>query len=246
MPSRLFADYTKSEILGYDYPINIDLPHRNLVSPQKCLTDQESLRIYQCALELLLKADDEKSAYKSFALLSKSLLIIIGLSTGLRINEMTQLTWGDFILDSACVFVRNGKGRKSRYVYYECDLVNPALVKAHMLARKWKNPAKSTDWIFYSFTKQKQYTERALQISFKKMLQVSGIRLHLTPHSLRHTFAINLYIASKGDIRLVQDQLGHSSVKTTQIYLSLLMPSIYETLKKMYPHVRKILKGGLR
>lgn len=244
MPSVLFANLSEREILAaYKmFPTNPTLPHRNVVSPQKCLTDQEHLRIYRYAFELLERANNEKSAYKGLALLSKVLLVAIGLNAGLRIKEITQSYWGDFILDSACMFVRNGKGKKSRYVYYECDLLNPVLVKAHILIRKWKLPANATDFIFYSIAGKKPYTERALQLSFKQILQESGVREHLTPHSLRHTFAVNLYLASDGDIRLVQDQLGHTDIKTTQIYLSLLMPSIYKALKKMYPHVRKTLK----
>ncbi|WP_372364867.1 tyrosine-type recombinase/integrase [Candidatus Uabimicrobium sp. HlEnr_7] len=223
----------------YPYPKNGRLPQMNAASPRKCLTGLECLQLQKYAYEQLIYANKVSNVYKGVSAVVKALIIIIGLNTGLRITELTSTCWGDFVIDSNCVFVRNGKGQKTRYVYYPPSIVNPAIIDAHALFSKWKLPNKFDDWVFYSVTKENSYSQRALQLCMKKIITKLNIRNHLSPHSLRHSFAVNFYLASGKDIKAVQEQLGHTDIKTTQIYLSTLMPTINETLRKMYPDFQK-------
>lgn len=58
----------------------------------------------------------------------------------------------------------------------------------------------------------------AIQKVVKKWMKEAGLPSHFSVHSLRHTYATRLYKASNHNLRLVQKQLGHSSVQTTQVY----------------------------
>ena len=234
-----FSPDYENYISQYPYPKNSHLPHMNAASPRKCLTDHECLQLHQYAYEQLATANKSSSIYKGVSALVRALIIIIGLNTGLRITELTSVCWGDFVIDSHCVFVRNGKGNKTRYVYYSPSIVNPVIVNAHQLFCKWQLPNAFDNWIFYSVVKESTYSQRALQLCMKNMITKLNIRNHLSPHSLRHTFAVNLYLASGKDIKVVQEQLGHADIKTTQIYLSTLMPTINATMRKMYPNIQK-------
>ena len=72
-----------------------------------------------------------------------------------------------------------------------------------------------------------------IQQVFKKWAKKSGISSHYSIHSLRHTYATNLYKASGYNLRLVQKQLGHSSPSITQVYADVMNSDVEEALKNL-------------
>jgi integrase/recombinase XerD len=68
---------------------------------------------------------------------------------------------------------------------------------------------------------------------FKKLAKLSGISNHHSIHSLRHTYATNLYKASEYNLRLVQKQLGHSSITTTSVYSDVISKDLDAALEKL-------------
>ena len=78
--------------------------------------------------------------------------------------------------------------------------------------------------------------KRALQKSYQRSMDRAGItQPHgVGIHSLRHTYASFLYKASKGNLRLVQRQLGHASIKTTEIYAHLFDQEIQKAVSRLY------------
>lgn len=161
-------------------------------------------------------------------------MIELGLFTGLRVKEMADLKCGDLHIqgDESSLRVRNGKGNKPRTVClkqefkYECRWF-----------LKWKKKSgQSIDAGAFLFTNSqgRQLTKRALQKAFKRCIAKAGLDSHYSIHCLRHTFGAYLYKSSNHNLRLVQEQLGHSSVKTTEVYASLMDTDAKEAVEILY------------
>ena len=161
-------------------------------------------------------------------------MIELGLFTGLRVKEMVDLKCGDLHVqgDESSLSVRNGKGNKPRTVCLKREFKNE-----YRWFLKWKE--KSTQSIeagVFLFTNPqgRQLTKRALQKAFKRCIAKAGLDSHYSIHCLRHTFGSYLYKSSNHNLRLVQEQLGHSSVKTTEVYASLMDTDAKEAVEVLY------------
>ncbi|MBI4713438.1 MAG: site-specific integrase, partial [Planctomycetes bacterium] len=177
------------------------------------------------------------------------LVIDIALSTGLRVSEIADLRCGDIWADDgkASLVVRNGKNGKHRIVRFNNSL------KEHLNEYlEWKK-GKGEDCgpqspLILSSNTMEQMTTRALQKAFERNARRVGIQGNLcrghrprySIHSLRHTYATFLLRAS-GNLRLVQKQLGHSSITTTQVYADVLNPDLDRALAKLYKRIYRTL-----
>lgn len=161
------------------------------------------------------------------------LVIHLALSTGLRVSEIANLCCGDIWIDDgkASIIVRNGKCGKQRIVRFNDDF------KGHLKEYlEWKKNngldcGPESPLIRSSNTAGKM-TTRALQKAFERNVKRAGIPGY-SIHSLRHTYATFLLRAS-GNLRLVQKQLGHSSVTVTEVYAGVLNPDLDKALAKLY------------
>jgi len=86
--------------------------------------------------------------------------------------------------------------------------------------------------LLLSSNTKKHMSERAIQKAFKRCAKKAGIALHYSIHCLRHTYACQLYKASNYNLRLVQKQLGHSRLSTTQVYADVMRPDLHRALEK--------------
>jgi site-specific recombinase XerD len=77
-------------------------------------------------------------------------------------------------------------------------------------------------------------TTRAIQKAFKRLAALAGLPDRYSIHCLRHTYACELYKASGYNLRLVQKQLGHASITTTQVYADVMDPDVGLALKRLY------------
>jgi len=158
-------------------------------------------------------------------------MVELGLFTGLRVEEMANLKASDLHLneEQSSLTVKRGKGDKSRIVY-----LPEAFKKECLFYLNWKE--KSIPQSDYLFTNNsgRRLTKRALQKSFKKCLRLSGLESRYSIHCLRHTYGSFLYKSSNHNLRLVQEQLGHSSIRTTQVYASLMNEEVKQAVDKIY------------
>lgn len=157
-------------------------------------------------------------------------MVDLGLFTGLRVDEMANLKGSDLHLqdEQSSLTVEKGKGNKSRTIYF------PETFKEECLFYlRWKEKRLPGIYLFAN-KKGEQLSKRTLQKSFKKCLQLAGIESHYSIHCLRHTYGSHLYKASNHNLRLVQEQLGHSSIRTTQVYANLMNDEVKEALKELY------------
>jgi len=162
-------------------------------------------------------------------------IIDLGLSTGLRVMEMAQLKCGDVFTteNNPSLIVRNGKCSKMRLVK-----LSDAFKRHYNDYIKWKKtihePIAPGDALLRSSNTGGHMTTRAIQKAFKRAAARAGLPTHYSIHCLRHTYACQLYKASGYNLRLVQKQLGHSSIRTTEIYADVMEPDIQDALRKLY------------
>ncbi len=130
-------------------------------------------------------------------------------STGLRVSEAVNLDRQDIDFAEKVVWVREGKGGKSRQTRLS--------TRASMILKQYLNNRTNDEpWVFRS-----NYNRRMCKESIERHIRIlgekAGLRKRLTPHMLRHSFATHL-LDGGTPIEMVQYLLGHESVKTTQVY----------------------------
>jgi integrase/recombinase XerD len=138
----------------------------------------------------------------------KAMLSLI-YSCGLRRSELLNLKLNDIDSKRGLVIVRKGKGRKDR--------VAPLSEKILNLLRDYFKAYQPKEWLFEGQSGKGQYDERSLANVLKQALEKSKISKPVSLHWLRHSFATHL-LENGTDLRYIQEILGHSSSKTTEIY----------------------------
>jgi len=135
---------------------------------------------------------------------------MITYSSGLRISEAAHLKITDIDSKRMLLKVREGKGAKDRYTLL-------SKIALETLREYWKlyHPA---GWLFPGSSPSRPISTRSIECIFEKAKLLAGITKAATPHTLRHSFATHLLEAGV-DLHHVQLLLGHTSPKTTTIYL---------------------------
>ena len=161
-------------------------------------------------------------------------------SSGLRLSEICKLNMEDLdTKERTCVV--SGKGNKTRIV--------PVGKKAIQAIRDWfmyrselkQSKATSTNAIFLN-NKGNRISPRSIQLRLEKLCLMRGLP-GINPHMLRHSFASHV-LESSGDLRAVQEMLGHSDIGTTQIYTKLDFQHLSKVYDKAHPRAKKDTKDG--
>jgi integrase/recombinase XerD len=130
-------------------------------------------------------------------------------AAGLRISEVLALTATDINSERMVIEVRQGKGRKDRYVMLSEQLL--AILRAY-----WRR-TRPTHWLFPGADPSRHLTPRALQRTCREAADAAGLSKAVTVHTLRHSFATHL-LEQGVDIRVIQDLLGHRQITSTTRY----------------------------
>ncbi len=146
----------------------------------------------------------------------KAMLSLI-YSCGLRCGELLRLTANDIDNKRSIVIIRQSKGRKDR--------IAPLSSKIIEILREYYTIYKPQNYLFEGQVKGTMYDERSLQQVLKQALEKSGITKQVTLHWLRHSYATHL-LENGTDLRYIQEILGHSSSRTTEIYTHVSTKSI--------------------
>jgi len=129
-------------------------------------------------------------------------------SAGLRISEAIFLQITDIDFDRMQIHIRKGKGKKDRYT-----ILSQRTAK---LLKEYLAEYKPVQWLFMG-QKGGRYTVKSIQMIFHGAMERAGIKKHATVHTLRHSFATHL-LENGVDLRYIQELLGHTNPKTTEIY----------------------------
>jgi len=128
--------------------------------------------------------------------------------SGLRVEETSEVKKENFYFDNYTIRIK-GKGGKVRHT-----IIHPKIIRHLELFTKTTN--QKNPYLFQTY--RGHISERSFQERLKKAIKDSGVNQYFTCHDLRHSFAINML--EKGiDLEKVRKMLGHSSLRTTQIYL---------------------------
>ena len=152
-------------------------------------------------------------------------------SSGLRISELTSLRWADLDLDDASVRV-TGKGRKTRILP-----VGSKALEALRALREQEQVASADEPVFRG-RNGAPITAQVVRANMKQWAKSQGVTRRVYPHLLRHSFASHM-LESSGDLRAVQELLGHADIATTQIYTHLDFQHLARVYDAAHPRARR-------
>lgn len=129
-------------------------------------------------------------------------------SSGLRRSEIINLRIEDVDSKRMMLKIKNAKGKKDRYSILSKNVLQ--------LLRSYYKIYRPENWLFES-PKKDRYSASSIQKILKKAAKNAGIRRNVHIHMLRHSFATHL-LEQGTNLRIIQELLGHESIKTTEIY----------------------------
>ncbi len=211
----LKAAFNKAIDWGYvkeNYFIKVKLPKKQKVNP--AFINSEQLAVISKQLENEVVKD----------------IVVFGFYTGMRLNEIVNLTWRNVDLTGRIITVGDEsfttKGRNQRYIPI-CDEVLTSILSQ----RERKNTIPIGNTFVFCKENGKTFTGDYISKSFKRACKDAGIDNAIHFHSLRHSFASNL-VQKNVSLYVIKELLGHSSISTTEIYSHLNMNSLKEAMKK--------------
>ncbi len=155
-------------------------------------------------------------------------------SSGLRVSELVNLN-RDHVNTKRREFMVRGKGQKDRPVFVSQSAA--ARVNEYLASRIYNLPplflSYSTNNISSTTGDYRRLSARSIQRMISKYARLAGITKHVSPHTMRHSFATDL-LMNGADIRSVQSMLGHSSIATTQVYTHVTDQHLRETYEKFH------------
>ncbi len=201
-------------------------PARDISAPKAEKRLPKSLEIEQVERLLAIPTDTPLAA-RDLAMME------LFYSSGLRLAEIAGLNLDDLDLASALVRV-TGKGSRQRVV--------PVGRKAVEALQRWQTtrPLLAADGETALFVNNKgsRLSHRSIQRRLDHWAKRQGLDQHVHPHRLRHAFATHL-LQSSGDIRAVQELLGHANISTTQIYTHLDFQYLARAYDQAHPRAKR-------
>ncbi|MDH3650558.1 MAG: site-specific integrase [Saprospiraceae bacterium] len=181
-----------------------------LCQPEK----MQSIRRPKNALSLPVVFSEQEVAnfLKSFRNIKHKAIFMTIYGGGLRCSEASKMKVRDIDSQRSRIIIRDGKGHKDREVILSYRLLK--------YLRYYAENYRPQEYLFYGHDITKPISNNTIQKIFRKNLIRSGITKNASTHTLRHSFATHLM--NKGiDIRIIQQLLGHKSIKTTLKYCHL-------------------------
>lgn len=164
-------------------------------------------------LPVVLSQSEIKQLISAPKLLKHRVLISLMYDCGLRRHELLNVQVVDIDFDRKMLHIRQGKGRKDRYV----PIGNLTLRGL----KKYLRIEKPTDFLFYKSNPQNEasrYSESAVGFVISQARKKAGLQKKISCHTLRHSYATHL-LEMGLDIVSLKDLLGHSAIETTMLYL---------------------------
>ncbi|WP_165443257.1 site-specific tyrosine recombinase/integron integrase [Acinetobacter ihumii] len=184
--------------------------------------------------QILDQTAPEKPVDQQLWLRDKAMLELL-YSSGLRLAELQSLKMNDIDFSRQLLRV-TGKGNKTRVIPFGSK-AKQSLIEWLKIYRIWKGNFSSESAVFVS-QRGDALTPRQIESRVKIQAQRAGVSVDLHPHLLRHCFASHMLSAS-GDLRSVQEMLGHSNLSTTQIYTHLDFDRLAQSYDQAHPRAQK-------
>lgn len=172
-------------------------------------------------LPVVLNADELTQFFAVVRNLKHRAMLMTAYAAGLRISEVVALRVEDVDSKRMTLYIRQGKGRKDRYV-----MLSPNLLE--LLRIYWKT-ARPRTWLFPGRNQDRPISAPGLRRACQRAWKATGLKKHITVHTLRHSFATHLLEAGS-DLRTIQVLLGHHSPRTTAVYTHVSPAAIRATI----------------
>lgn len=156
--------------------------------------------------------------------LKHRVILTVCYAAGLRISEAVHLTPSAIDSQRMTIRVQQGKGRKDRYV-----MLSPKLLE---ILRDYYRKVRPREWLFPGDVSGQPITASAVEDACRTVRNRADVAKPVTPHALRHAFAVHLLEAGT-DLRTIQLLLGHRSLNTTAKYLRLATTKVCATLSPL-------------
>jgi integrase/recombinase XerC len=212
----LFRQLTREGLLVHDPLAGVRGPKVHRTLPQVLDVDE--------ATALVEGDGDDALSVRDRAMLE------LFYSSGLRLSELIGLRWLDLDLEAGEVRVL-GKGRKTRIVPVGRHAVAALRALGEAEGRVAESPV-------FRGRHGASISPRTVQARMKMLAMRQGFAKHVHPHLLRHTFASHM-LESSGDLRAVQELLGHADIATTQIYTHLDFQHLAKVYDAAHPRARR-------
>lgn len=167
--------------------------------------------------------------------LRDKLLLRILLATGMRVSEVESLNIGHIDQNKCTVKVVKGKGKKQRII--DIDPTTITIMQQYIRNERGQpDDQKDSDALFLN-CQQTRLSKRSIQRIVKKYRERAGIEKKITPHKCRHTTG-RLLLEGGMDIRVIQEEFGHKSLSTTEIYTKVTNEHRMREYRKAHPFIR--------
>lgn len=154
------------------------------------------------------------------------LIIEMLYATGVRVSELVNIKINDIDFNNRRIIVC-GKGNKERIVYYGEYAMK--VLNDYLRGRENIN----NQYLFLN-NRGEKLTDRGVRYIIDNIMKNLSVKTHVTPHVLRHTFATDM-LNNGCDIKVVQELLGHSSLKTTEVYTHVTNDRLKEVYYRCFP-----------
>lgn len=181
----------------------------------------------------VLTPDEQAQLLAQTSGIREQAILRLFLDTGLRASELINLRHRDVDLVTGRLWVRQGKGRKDRGLWF--NGISRATLQAWLDTKPSGNSSGThlpSGTVFTSLDGQKPICGRWLRKMVSRLAEQAGIEKRVHPHTLRHTFATTLLRQEK-NLFLVSKALGHANLSTTQIYLHLEDSELEAAMKRL-------------
>ena len=216
--SSLFNFFCKKKIIDKN-------PCKKLISPKR----KSKIPVVMSITEINKLCDIKE---KTFQAIRDKAIIELMYSSALRLSETTSLNLSSIDINSKLIVVE-GKGKKTRYLPVgDCAL---SAIKEWLKVRHDK--ASKNEIALFLNKYGKRISNRSVQQRIIFWCKKKSLNYIINPHVLRHTCATHL-LESSGDIRAVQEFLGHQDISTTQIYTSVNFDYIKKVYDKTHPRAK--------
>ncbi len=221
---RLFFKHLVVEDAMKDSPAEmLDLPIRPNHLPD-VLSDEDITKI-QSTFDLSLP-----DQYRN------NVIIEVLYGCGLRVSELVNLKMSNIYADEQVLQII-GKGNKERWVPINPHALDMLEMYIHNVRSHYDIKPGEEKFVFIN--RLGRHLSRNYVFMFlKQAVENTGLNKHVSPHSLRHSFATEL-VENGADLRAVQEMLGHESISTTEIYTHLTRDALRNTIAAYHPHYKK-------
>ena len=222
---KAFYRYLEEEerLEGSNPFTKIRVKFKEIESLPRIIPRNDIERLLNCMYDVMKQSGQEATIYRDLS------VIEMFFATGARVYEISNLKIQDIDLDNGIIKLF-GKGSKERYV----QIGSPEVLEVVKEYYRLNQQEIDKSGFFFVNRQGKRFSEQSIRRMIRKYSCQAGISIHITPHMFRHSVAT--YLLEEGvDIMYIQKILGHSSIKTTQIYLHIASKKQMEILKERHP-----------